>query len=100
MSARVLKKDENILMINDDGIIIRVAADDVPVLGRSTSGVRLMRTGTEGEIVDVAVIDAEDDDEDAELEELDELDELEADDVDTDDTDADDETNDEEEDET
>lgn len=61
--ARVIERNEDILMINDDGIIIRVAAHEVPVLGRSTSGVRLMRTG-EGEIVDVAIVDKEDEPED------------------------------------
>lgn len=44
VSARVVKDDEEIMLINSQGILIRLRVDEISVLGRSTSGVRLMRT--------------------------------------------------------
>lgn len=44
VSARVVKNDEEIMLINSQGVLIRLRVDDISVLGRSTSGVRLMRT--------------------------------------------------------
>lgn len=44
VSARVVKDDEEIMLINSQGVLIRLHVDDISVLGRSTSGVRLMKT--------------------------------------------------------
>jgi len=44
VSARVVKDDEEIMLINSQGVLIRLRVDEISVLGRSTSGVRLMRT--------------------------------------------------------
>lgn len=44
VSARVVKNDEEIMLINSQGVLIRLRVDDISVMGRSTSGVRLMRT--------------------------------------------------------
>jgi DNA gyrase subunit A len=40
----VVKDDEEIMLINSQGVLIRLHVDDISVLGRSTSGVRLMKT--------------------------------------------------------
>jgi DNA gyrase subunit A len=53
-------KDENDLMItNRSGIIIRMAVSDIRVQGRATQGVRLIRLDADDEIADVAIITRE-----------------------------------------
>lgn len=44
ISARVVKDDEEIMIINNHGILIRIKVSDISKMGRSTSGVMLMRT--------------------------------------------------------
>ncbi|HZK29212.1 MAG TPA: DNA gyrase subunit A [Clostridia bacterium] len=46
---------DDVLLINDLGIIIRFRAGEIPVLGRNTSGVTLMRS-REGLVVDMSVV--------------------------------------------
>ncbi len=46
--------DEDILLITDEGVIIRMAVADIRESGRSTQGVRLMRIGENAKIVCVA----------------------------------------------
>ncbi|MEA4889282.1 MAG: DNA gyrase subunit A [Clostridiaceae bacterium] len=50
--------DHDVILINDSGVIIRMAAIEIPILTRITQGVTLMRT-REGKVVDIAVIDHE-----------------------------------------
>ena len=58
--------DEDILIITDDGTIIRTPVSDIRVCGRATQGVRLMRVGEGSRIVGVARAEAEEEDEDSE----------------------------------
>jgi len=53
---------DDVLLINDLGIIIRFRASEIPVLGRNTSGVTLMRS-REGLVVDMSIVTGEDDQE-------------------------------------
>ncbi|MBE0600590.1 MAG: DNA gyrase subunit A, partial [Firmicutes bacterium] len=46
--------DEDILLITDEGVIIRMAVDSINVIGRATKGVRLMRLSEGAKIVGVA----------------------------------------------
>ncbi len=46
--------DEDILLITDEGVVIRMAVSDIRESGRSTQGVRLMRIGENAKIVCVA----------------------------------------------
>ena len=48
----------DVIMINDAGVIIRLAAAEIPILTRITQGVTLMRT-REGKVVDIAIVDHE-----------------------------------------
>jgi len=58
--------DEDLLIITDSGVIIRVSAVEIPVLSRATSGVRLMKASG-ASIVDFAITYHEDpEDENAE----------------------------------
>lgn len=52
----LVSDDHDVILINDSGILIRIPAAEIPILGRITQGVTLMRT-REGKVVDVAVIE-------------------------------------------
>jgi DNA gyrase subunit A len=58
VEAALVNDYQDILLVNDKGIIIRLATDEIPILGRSTSGVTLMRS-SDGKVVSMAVVDHE-----------------------------------------
>lgn len=58
---KVVDEDEDVIMISSDGVVIRIRACDVRVMGRYARGVRLMKV-SEGERV-VTFTNAEHDDE-------------------------------------
>ena len=60
---------EDILMITDDGQMIRTPADEISELGRNTQGVRLMKVADECHIVCVARAEAEPEEAESEAEE-------------------------------
>ncbi len=49
-----VKDDEDILLITDDGTIIRTPVNEIRICGRATQGVRLMRIGENSRVVGVA----------------------------------------------
>ena len=42
VSAKVLDDSDQLMMISEDGVIIRLKAESISILGRATSGVKLM----------------------------------------------------------
>lgn len=54
IGAKIVCDDDEVFLINSDGIIIRIKASDVARLGRTTQGVRIMRVEGETEIVAMA----------------------------------------------
>ncbi|MBR5740943.1 MAG: DNA gyrase subunit A, partial [Firmicutes bacterium] len=54
IGGMTVKEDDEIVLINSDGIIIRVPANDVSRLSRATQGVRIMRVGEDAEIISMA----------------------------------------------
>lgn len=54
IGAMVVNEDDEVFLINSDGIIIRINAGEVSRLGRTTQGVRIMRVEEEAEIVTMA----------------------------------------------
>ena len=58
VEAALVNDYQDILLVNDKGIIIRLATDEIPVLGRSTSGVTLMRS-SDGKVASMAVVEHE-----------------------------------------
>lgn len=48
---KVVDETDDIIMISSNGVIIRIHASDVRVMGRYATGVRLMRVGEEEEVV-------------------------------------------------
>ena len=50
-SLRIVSEDEDLIVISSDGIIIRVRIGSVPVYGRTSGGVRIMRFKENGAFV-------------------------------------------------
>lgn len=53
ISAKVIDKNDEIMMITSKGVIIRIGTEGISVMGRSTSGVKLMNI-KDSDIVAVA----------------------------------------------
>ena len=60
-SMLMVDQDDELMIITDDGTIIRTPAGDIRECGRVTQGVRLMRVGEGSRIVDVDIAAPEDD---------------------------------------
>ncbi len=58
-SARVVSDTDDVLLISDDGTIIRMAASDISVYGRATQGVKLMRIGEGSRVISLARVEKE-----------------------------------------
>ena len=56
VAAMAVEQDDEILMINTDGIIIRMSCGNISVLSRITSGVKLMRLNETDMVVSVAKV--------------------------------------------
>lgn len=54
VGACVVDDDDEILLINSEGTVIRIQAKEVSKSGRSTQGVKIMRTGDNIEIISMA----------------------------------------------
>ena len=70
--VKMVNPGEDILVISDDGTIIRMAVDHISVLGRSTQGVRIMRLAEGSRVISIERTDreqGEDEAEEAEAEE-------------------------------
>ncbi len=64
VGVRQVVEDDHIMLITNQGVIIRMVARDISVLGRNTQGVRLVRVGKE-DVVQAVCHLAETDDDDA-----------------------------------
>lgn len=62
IGAMVVNDNDEILLINSDGIIIRIKASEVSRLGRATQGVKIMRVDEDANIITMAKVIKEDDD--------------------------------------
>lgn len=61
IGAMVVNDQDEILLINSDGIIIRIRADEVSKLGRTTQGVKIMKVAEEANIIALAKVIRTDD---------------------------------------
>ena len=59
VDAKLVLGDEDILLISDDGTIIRMAAADINVYGRATQGVRVMRVDEGVKVISLAKAEKE-----------------------------------------
>lgn len=54
VALKVIKEDEDLMLIADNGVIIRMLAKDISLVGRNTLGVKVMRLKDNAKIVSVA----------------------------------------------
>lgn len=67
IGAMVVNEKDEILLINSDGIIIRIKADEVSRLGRATQGVKIMKVEDDANIIALAKVIKEDGEENEDL---------------------------------
>ena len=67
---KVVDEHDDVLLISDDGTIIRMAAQDISIYGRATQGVKLMRVADGARVISIARTEHEEiaDEEEAEAE--------------------------------
>lgn len=63
IGAIVVDDDDDVMLINSDGIIIRVPAKEVSRLGRATQGVKIMNVGDDVDIIAISKLAREEDEE-------------------------------------
>ena len=63
VGAKKINGDEDVLLVSDDGTIIRMEAGSISLLGRATQGVRLMRPAPCARVVAMARAEREPDEE-------------------------------------
>ena len=56
VGAMIVNEDDEVMLINSDGIIIRIKAGDVSRLGRTTQGVKIMKVADDANIIAIAKI--------------------------------------------
>ncbi len=54
VAAKVVDEEEDVLLISDDGTIIRMAVTDISVYGRQTQGIKLMRVQDGSRVISLA----------------------------------------------
>ena len=73
IGATVVDHNDEIMLINSDGIIIRIRADEVSELKRTTQGVKIMRVADDTKIVSLARVAQEESEEEEEKEQNEQL---------------------------
>ena len=74
--VKMVNPGEDILVISDDGTIIRMAVDHISVLGRSTQGVRIMRLAEGSRVISIERTEREQGEDEAEETEAEEAPEV------------------------
>ena len=57
VTIKAVEPSDDLMIINKSGIVIRMAVADLPILGRATQGVRVIRLDENDDIADVAITD-------------------------------------------
>ena len=63
ITIKAVHDEDDLIIMNRSGITIRMAVEDVRVMGRATQGVRVIRIDEDDDIADVTVLPYEEDDE-------------------------------------
>ncbi|MBQ1252624.1 MAG: DNA gyrase subunit A [Firmicutes bacterium] len=53
---RVVSEDEEVMFISREGVVIRTQVSDIPVIGRNTQGVTIMRVNDEDQVKSMAIV--------------------------------------------
>ena len=56
VALKAVNEDDDLMITNRSGIVIRTSMDDLRVMGRSTQGVKLIKVEKGDSIADVAVV--------------------------------------------
>ena len=67
VAIKVIRDEDDLMVTNRSGILIRIAASSLRVMGRATQGVRVIRLDEDDSIADVAVVEHEDEAEEVEI---------------------------------
>ncbi len=65
VALKITNDDEDLMLISDNGVIIRMASSDIRIIGRSSLGVKVMKLRPGARIVSVATTIHEETDESA-----------------------------------
>jgi DNA gyrase subunit A len=57
IGAKVTQDNEDLMIINDSGVLIRIKIDEISITGRIASGVKLMRVDDDTKLVSIAKIE-------------------------------------------
>ncbi|MBR0081983.1 MAG: DNA gyrase subunit A [Clostridia bacterium] len=68
-ALRMTEEGEDVLLVRDDGVIIRTPVEQISIIGRNTQGVRLMNVGETNSVACVALLPHQDPEPDEELSE-------------------------------
>ncbi|MEG0770783.1 MAG: DNA gyrase C-terminal beta-propeller domain-containing protein, partial [Clostridia bacterium] len=69
VGMKVVTDDDDIMIISSDGVIIRIKACDISVIGRNTSGVKIMRLSPDIKLVTIAKTARDEEDDEEEISE-------------------------------
>ncbi len=73
VGAKLVHDDHDIMMITNEGVVIRISVEDISVIGRNTSGVKLMNIDPESDIRVASIAKVRDDGEKSEGDGIEEL---------------------------
>lgn len=74
VGAKLVHDDHDIMIITNEGIVIRISVDDISVIGRNTSGVKLMNIDQDSDIRVASIAKVRDDGKHSEGDGIEELD--------------------------
>ena len=56
IDAKVVNPEDEVILVTKNGSLVRVSIKDVPIIGRNTSGVRLVKLASNDKLVDICKI--------------------------------------------
>ncbi len=74
VGAKLVEDDHDLLLITTEGIVIRISVNDISVIGRNTSGVKLMNIDKDSDITVASIAKVRDDGSKSDGEGMEELD--------------------------
>ncbi len=74
VGAKLVHDDHDIMIITTEGIVIRISVDDISIIGRNTSGVKLMDIAQESDVQVASIAKVRDDGKKSEGDGIEELD--------------------------
>lgn len=70
VNVKVVNGDEDLMLMTVDGVLIRIPVSGIPVTGRSTQGVRLIRIVDDEEVATVTKVEKEEELEEEETDDV------------------------------